>query len=146
MEKGHSEQKSEDYLMKMNLDTPLDFIRPIQNKLCIKNDELSSQPKFQDILTEQKIAEEVGTYGKLFDVSGYMLDSKRSYKALQRTVNKNNSSTSAPNTMNVTFTKSYGTLEAPYLTIETQRPQKSEEMFLTNKNYSKSILNQTKYH
>jgi hypothetical protein len=61
----------------------------------------------------------VGTYGKLFDVSGYMLDSKRSYKALQRTVNKNNSSKSAPNTMNVTFTKSYGTLEAPYLTIET---------------------------
>ena len=146
MEKGYFEQKSEDYLMKMNIDTPLDFIRPLQNKLCIKNDELSSQPKFQDILTEQKIAEEVGTYGKLFDVSGYMQDSKRSYKALQRTVNKNNSSTSAANTMNITFTKSCGTLEPQFLSIETQRPQKSEEMFLSNKNYSKSILNQTKYH
>jgi|LauGreDrversion4_2_1035121.scaffolds.fasta_scaffold182988_1 hypothetical protein len=63
MEKGHFEEKSEDYLIKMNSDTPLDFIRPLQNKLCIKYDEMSSKPKFHDLLTEQKIAEEVGTYG-----------------------------------------------------------------------------------
>ena len=35
--------KSKDYLIKMNSDMPLDFIRPLQDKFCIKYDEMTSK-------------------------------------------------------------------------------------------------------
>jgi hypothetical protein len=36
-------EKTEDYLIKMNSDMPLDFIRPLQDKFCIKYDEMTSK-------------------------------------------------------------------------------------------------------
>lgn len=50
--KGKFEEKSQDYLIKMNSDTPLDFIRPLQDKFCIKYDEMTSKPKFKDLLSD----------------------------------------------------------------------------------------------
>ncbi len=48
-------EKTEDYLIKLNSDMPLDFIRPLQDKFCIKYDEMTSKPIIQDELTDKKI-------------------------------------------------------------------------------------------
>ena len=72
-------EKTEDYLIKMNSEMPLDFIRPLQDKFCIKYDEMTSKALIEDDLNEKRIAEEVGLYGNLFDVAGYTKDSQRTY-------------------------------------------------------------------
>jgi hypothetical protein len=63
---------------------PLDFIRPLQDKFCIKYDEMTSKALIEDDLNDKRIAEEVGLYGNLFDVTGYTKDSKRTYKQMLR--------------------------------------------------------------
>ena len=72
-------EKTDDYLIKMNSEMPLDFIRPLQDKFCIKYDEMTSKALIEDDLNDKRIAEEVGLYGNLFDVAGYTKDSQRTY-------------------------------------------------------------------
>jgi len=77
-------EKTEDYLIKMNSEMPLDFIRPLQDKFCIKYDEMTSKALIEDDLNDKRIAEEVGQYGNLFDVAGYTKDSQRTYQQMLR--------------------------------------------------------------
>ena len=77
-------EKTEDYLIKMNSEMPLDFIRPLQDKFCIKYDEMTSKALIEDELNDKRIAEEVGLYGTLFDVAGYTKDSQRTYRQMLR--------------------------------------------------------------
>jgi hypothetical protein len=60
---GKIEEHYKDYLIKLNSDIPLEFIRPLQDKFCIKYDEMTSKPQYHDPLNDKKIAEEVGKYG-----------------------------------------------------------------------------------
>ena len=48
----------------------------MQNKFCIKYDHMTTKAVVEDELNNQRIAEEVGKYGKLFDVAGYTKESK----------------------------------------------------------------------
>ena len=50
--KGKIEKKFEDLLIKLNSDIPLEFMRPLQDKFCIKYDEMTSKPKFHDDLND----------------------------------------------------------------------------------------------
>jgi hypothetical protein len=45
-------EKTEDYLIKMNSEMPLDFIRPMQDKFCIKYDEMTSKALIEDDLND----------------------------------------------------------------------------------------------
>ena len=77
-------EKTEDYLIKFNSEMPLDFIRPFQDKYCIKYDEMTSKCLIEDELNDKKVAEEIGQYGQLFDVTGYTKDSQRTFQTLAR--------------------------------------------------------------
>jgi hypothetical protein len=43
---------------------------------------MTSKAEIKDEINDKKIEEEVGKYGKLFDVSGYTTESKRTYRNL----------------------------------------------------------------
>ena len=63
---------------------PLDFIRPLQDKFCIKYDGMTSKALIEDDLDDKRIAEEVGLCGNLFDIAGYTKDSHRTYQRMLR--------------------------------------------------------------
>lgn len=49
---GKIEENYKDFLIKLNSDIPLEFIRPLQDKFCIKYDEMTSKPLYHDPLND----------------------------------------------------------------------------------------------